>query len=437
MTQSLVVSWPGAAEPGPNFFAVPPAAIADLPSFLAWCAVKADADPEITVVVTDDAHRALHLPETPDMAATTLDVEGRALLDVEGWEHGPAGPWITYRRGNHTRVHLGVWSWMARRPRDHSLFLPVLAGPRPIHQPCGPILVQLEAWRTLTELPYRGIPGIAGTSLLRALTARRGGRGPLWHHGTPINAHEPEIGSWRSPAAEEAPEFRQSWDTNRAYLAAAGCAEVCIDRLVNTGPIEFDPRRAGWWLIDADPWMLPSLLPDPVYQRTRGNGSGVAWATTPTVKLLHDLYPQGRGVPGFTVLDSWTGRGTRAFRGWAGCLNNACLTTMQAQYPTELTTAQLAAFKDAYRQAIGLMNHEGGAIYRPDWHYTILAQARATLWRKLWNVGHTTGRWPIAISTDAVTYASPYRDCEEHENPGFPIGDALGQWKVKKNVRIR
>jgi len=435
VTQSLVVSWPGAAEPGPHFFAVPPAAIDSLSSFLAWCAVKADHDQEITVVVTDDAHRALGLPETPEEAGRCL-LDSRPLLDVDGWEHGPAGPWITYRRGNHTRVHLGVWKWMALRPRDHTLFLPLLNGAIPAHQPTGPILVQLQEWRDLTDLPYRGIPGIAGTALLRALCTAKRGRQPLWHWGTPIKAHEPEIGSWRSPGSDH-PEFRQSWDANRAYLAAAGCAEVSEGRLVNTGPIPFDQKRAGWWLIDADPWTLPHLLPDPVYQRTRGTRPGaVVWATTPTVKLLSDLHPDGRGVPGFTILDSWTGKGTRLFRGWAGCLNNACVDLMHREYSTDLTRAALAAFKDSYRQGIGLMNHEGGAIWRPDWHYTILAQARATLWRKLWMIGHATGRWPIAISTDAVTYASAYRDNEDNENPGFPIGDMLGEWKVKRNVRI-
>lgn len=427
MTQSLVVSWPGYAEPGGRIFDVPGAAVTDLGTFLAWCAVKADQDPEMTVVITDDMHRVLNLPEAPGGA--------RELLDVEGWTHGPAGPWITYRRGNHTRIHLGVWSWMARRPHDHPLFLPLLAGPVRDHQPCSPILTQLEAWRALTDLPYRGIPGIAGTALLRALQGRRKPRQPLWHWTTPIAASEPEIGSWRCPGIDAQPEFRASYDTNRAYLSAAGCVEVSTERLVNTGPVPFDATRAGWWLIDADPWTLPHLLPDPVYQR-RGR-TGVVWATTPTVKLLDDLHSEGRGVPGYTVLDSWTGPGRRLFRGWAGCLNNACLDLINRKEPTPLERAQLCAVKDSYRQAIGLMNHEHGSIYRPDWHYAIIAHARATMWRKLWTIGHNVKRWPIAISTDAVTYASTYADNAENENPGFPLGTGLGQWKIKQNVRIR
>jgi hypothetical protein len=429
VTNALVITYLSALTPGKESEEVPPVAYTDLTALLDYARASCGRNEEITVIVTTDACKIMNLPVNLADAAPFLDVG-------PGWNHGPAGPWITYRPKNASkRIHLGFWPWMANRPRDHSLFADLLTQR---YTPPRVILSRLMDWYDYTGCPYRGIPGIAGTALLRQLIDARKDHPPLWHYAAPVVPAELEISRWRSPVpALHAENIGHliSYDANRAYLSAAGTVEVALDRLEHTRDIDFDASRPGWWLINADPWVNSRLLPDPLMRRS--SHSTLTWVTTPTVKLLDEMFGDGLGTPGFTVVDSWTAdKATRLFRGWAGCLNSMCVNLIPDTLTSTSARALLGAAKDSYRQTVGLMNREHGAVYRPDWHYAIIAQARCTMWRKLWRLGHATGRWPVSIATDAVTFQGLSNDPVD-ENPGLPLGIKLGEWKTKTSVVTR
>jgi hypothetical protein len=81
----------------------------------------------------------------------------------------------------------------------------------------------------------------------------------------------------------------------------------------------------------------------------------------------------------------------------------------------------IGALKEAYRQAHGLMNREGGRCYRPDWYSAIVGQSRANLWRKMFTAWHQHGRKPLRVDVDNVWYASDSPDPVTAAPPNFKV----------------
>jgi len=157
------------------------------------------------------------------------------LAPGPGWKHGElSAPWIAYRPAeprNPIRVHVALWSWMAARSRDHPLFADLLTEGADLGSATLPVLVgRLAAWRALTGLCYRGIPGIAGTNLLRSLVGAQRARDPMWHSvRDEVAPHEREM-NWGAaagtPATLEHDQYGRplvgsiTLDRVRAYLAS-------------------------------------------------------------------------------------------------------------------------------------------------------------------------------------------------------------------------
>lgn len=390
-------------------------------------------DGEGVVLLDGAAADALKLPWQPANLEKATTPAGLDDARADGWKVDKAGPWMTFRADRRPTLHVGVTTLIqaARCP---------LVAPWP-----GDTVGALRMWHEMTGYAWHGTPGVAGMALMRATAPRVMVRGrmtpPTWKAvGGPAEAREADFSAarWSRPMTTT---FEHGYDATRMYLAAAkGCEVLAPWTLRNTGAIDFDPKRAGWWKAELSGWNVDTI-PDPA-----GPGEGlVRWITTPTAVLLSWLVDQGV-YGGFRVVDSWTADGKRLFRKWGEVI--------EATY--QAATAKLSerdgdgfplavamdadrvrqAAKEVYREAWGLLNRSSNAVYRPDWHFTILAQARANLWRKVWAVGQAEDRWPVGIDVDNVWYGSEHEDPEQACPRGLvpPRGktrDQLGQFKVK------
>lgn len=402
MTRSTIVLGQHQALRSGQIIPVPAYVPSGLEEILDW--VTTDSS-ERCVIVSSSLRVHLGLPDKLTSAKP-------ADMTAPGWRNGLPDVWTTYEQGGR-RVHLCIDDWAGGTRH------PITEGPPTV------TARRLDDWYDLTGCCYRGIPGIAGTALLRQLAGQRR-PSPLWHHDSPPSAYEPEL-RWTRPGPTQPPTppiGETVLDANRAYLAAALTAEVAAGALHhfhhNEAPVVVPGiGQAGWWrLAVTPPWHHETLMPAPIRPGQRN-----VWVTTPTIKLMAQLAQQGcYAFPEIT--ESMTAPGRRIFRTWAETLDHAIKTVRWVDNtPDQPLTTTL---KQAYRETIGLLNREGGAIHRPDWSATIIAQARATLWRKAWTHGNTTGQWPTNIDVDALTYTT---------TPNLPIGPALGQFKVKAVAR--
>lgn len=348
-----------------------------------------------------------------------------------GWRAAPAGQgWRTYTRAGGRSV---VNPWTIRvcvLSPGVVARCPILT---PSNVPMWPMELcrRLDGWTDLVGSPYHGIPGVAGTAALRDIVAAGKARAPLWlpentqGRQVPDRVHAAALErdyttSWKPPTVPAGPTI--TLDVNRAYLAAALGAVVARDRLTprtTTYPgTSRDTTRAGYYLIDADPWQEPRM-PDPLgYIAGNRPQTRLRWVTAPTLDLIDELHLAGQHG-GYTITEEYTAPGYRILRPWAERIRDALAATNDP--------ATVATLKAAYRETIGLLGRPGGRIHRPDWQSTIIALSRSVMWRKLYALAIATDRWPLAVNVDAVTL------------PGDTVPDAwtidpakLGAWKIKE-----
>jgi hypothetical protein len=378
------------------------------------------------------AARHLRLPVGPeDPASQGLD-DARAA----GWLHGTVGAWTTFYAEDRPTVTVAVTSWPGI---DRSPLIHVAASLDSVYR--------LSMWHRLTGTAWSGTPGVAGLKVFRSHAPTypmAGGK-----KGKPTFRHpddQPWIGEayeldfdiddWARPLTLP---YAHGWDASRMYLAAANsCESLAVWSLKHTGRKPFDPTRAGWWKVELGPWN-DDRIPAPAGP----GGPGPRWVTTPTLALLADLEHKGElAQQSFEVLDSWTAPGKRILRPWAETLEQTYQTARGMAEAKgdpfgkdQDAEAVQRAVKGAYREAIGLLNRPGSAVYRPDWHYAVIAQARSNLWRRMWATGQAENRWPIEVKTDCVWYASESQEPAADKPAGIPVRnprgltDALGTFK--------
>jgi hypothetical protein len=293
----------------------------------------------------------------------------------------------------------------------------------------------LAEWNARTGVPYRGQAGDAGNALLRTLGRfKHEGktREPSWWSGTGPEGDPVERAygtrQWRNA---QAGAFLHGYDRVRAYLAAMTVTEVAGFGLTRTRAAAFDPKRSGWWLVDVAPWQVPHA-PDPAGY---GHEEGPRWLTTPTLKLLQQLTDQGVHG-GFTVLDSWTAKTeANVLKPYGTRLRQLWEESTEIRERTDRDALQ-ATIKAAYRQAAGMWRSGQSDVQRPDWSAALVATARANLFRKIWQVGTATGRWPVMIDTDNVFYASDDADAVAARPDGIELVDKLGGFRIGKTIKV-
>lgn len=407
-------------------------------------------DGEGVVLFSATACGRLGLPTDEDDSAFTADVDGRlsaieASCRTAGWSLSQIRPWTTFHQPSYPTLHVGLIGCGSLCDQYRYPFAPVgMIDMAPMH----------AWWHELTGSAYRGTPGMAGTAILRdqlARAARKPGvREPTWHPTQPEETPGYELpftlDQWQAPTGDGPDKdyasrqwaYEHGYDVVGQHLAAMGTVEVSAFTLRHTGAVEFDSKRAGWWLIRSAPWWDPRL-PDPMGYTNAGTELE-RWVTTPTVKLLADL--SALGVHGgFQVLDSWTGPGTRrVLKPFSDTLRNALHVLARVEHDPMLTGWQKRhlpllrkGFKQCYAETFGLLGRAGGRIHRPDWHHAIVAEARSNLWRKLYRNANS-GRWPLRVDHDNVWYghdsADPVATCPEAFILAEPDQYRLGRFKV-------
>jgi len=246
-------------------------------------------------------------------------------------------------------------------------------------------------------------------------------------------------------------------DRNASYIAAASSVVVAHSGLTHTGRIPFDPKLAGYWLVDfaatdeygrRDRWNPRDQHGRPIdLVSPLGTGTVLtrSWLPHPLARLLVELAaeePACFAEP--RIVDSWTSDDTVRFKRW---VNGHDGETGAREHRLALMDARDAGGeaeelaykegKDEYAMMIQmLLSGRGYSYHRPDWHHAIVTQALTTMWRDLWKAAKA-GHGPIALGQvdDAVFLAEDY-DALTMLDPA-PLkmdlsGRALGTWKISR-----
>jgi hypothetical protein len=354
-----------------------------------------------------------------------LGDNGQVLITSEpGWDHlsdpGLSGDWTV----------TGTDGWQTARNGSNRLRIGkvpnIKAGNSPILDSC-PDLVSLairhQEFATLTGVPFYADGGTTALLLLDETLSVRG-REPLrkW-----IDDQAPAVredgwaggSAWLAggtPAPGEPPAGLVA-DRNAQYLAGVTGVYLPLDAPRRTGPIGYDPRRAGLWEI-ITPDNPEPRLPHPC--GVRASPGEHRWVAHPTVDLLAQLGCQP------VVLDSLTlgrERCRRAMDTWYDVLRLARQQLIGASDPDGVVLLQ--ALKDTWSRGITHLDKgPDRRWYRADWRAILTSSARTRMWRSLWLAGLACGEWPVKISTDTVTYAS------SSAGAALKIGSKIGEWKV-------
>ncbi|HEY2089871.1 MAG TPA: hypothetical protein VGH54_28105 [Mycobacterium sp.] len=355
-----------------------------------------------------------------------LGDNGQVLItDAPGWDHladpdlsgewtvSGTEAWHTARRGN-DRLRIG------KIPLIQTDNDPLMAG-------CPDLLsvaIRHQDYANLTGVPFYADGGTTSLLLLDETVSVRG-RDVLrkWIDDQAPPCREdgwPGGSAWPAGGIGGEAHARAGLvvDRNAQYLAGVPGVYLPMDAPCKTGPIPYDPRRAGLWRI-VTPDNPEPRLPHPcgVYAQPGEE----RWAAHPTLDLLCELGVTPR------VLDSLTlprERCRRIMDKWYAALRDARAELLGA---TDADSAALSqAIKDTYSRGISHLDMSPKRRwYRHDWRLILNSSARTRMWRDLWQAGITYKVWPLRVSTDTAAYASA------SAGAALKIGSRIGEWKVR------
>lgn len=231
----------------------------------------------------------------------------------------------------------------------------------------------------------------------------------------------------RTPTeAEAAMTYVHAYDRGASYPAAISGLELPIgDPVHHPEGMDFDPSLPGYWQIEvpeAQEWLLPYLL------NPRGRRfSGPKWVCTPRLERAIAL--------GYapTILEAyvWPQHG-RVLRGWYERFHKvAAAMDIDGDPDAQAVRSQAKVVRTNGIGLMGSLQHlQGKTGYSPERRYHIVSKASASIIYKLHQIGVDSGRWPLALITDTVLYASDDPD-PVSAWPGDPktLGRGFGQYK--------
>lgn len=329
---------------------------------------------------------------------------------------------------------LGRWTWVGRdgSPATLLVALPVLTTtdmPLIADQP-GPetLARRLQLFTDAVGHPFKMSNSITGLDHLKALRWKDRERFFAPYNAVPpaANANTELDPSWsRRPTESEARQrYVHAYDRSGSYLAG-GSLEVGVGEAQHHPQgRDFDARLPGYWRVEipaASDWRMPHPL-DP-----SGQWAGkVRWCTTPAVQFaVEQDYP-------VEVLEAYTwSEHARVMEPWYERMRDA-----RTRLDTDDPDAQAARqqVKLVYAHTFGMMGSQqwmaGKPGYAPERRHLVLGKARTNLLRRIAKIGQVSDRWPVAVVTDTVVYASDEPDPVKAW-PGEPdqLGNGLGQFK--------
>lgn len=304
------------------------------------------------------------------------------------------------------------------------------------------IVARTSMYAQWTGMTYRISPSVTGLDLLRQLRPAGGRAMAVVERVDAVppaqdrNA-EQDI-RWRRPPTDA--EARLAWvhryDVNSQYLAATSRLELGLDVAPEHhigDSITADLKRPGYWRVLVDDDSFDPLLPNPLNRHEarreyRGPSTQGRWVTTPTLRLLlSDLHVDAE------IVEAWTwAEHTAVLDPWYARLRDAIYTARDAvDAGTAEADVVLRTIKNAYRHGIGRLakiDQEGtrpgqslNVLWRPDWRHPITAEAARRLYRRAAAVAAAEQRWPLAIATDCLWYASDDPDPRTAAPAGLPL----------------
>jgi len=366
--------------------------------------------------VTPDALRELfginpesdELDPTKWLAEMSAQTSGTTLVDgalAEGWQIGTdqrqLSRWTRIWRGEQRGVLIVLMSLIQPDP---------VSWPTLTDDPAPAVFARrMQMLADAMQFPFKISAQTTGLDL--ASTCRVRDRKEAFAPSNPCPPAEiPNLESdhnWvRKPTADEARKrYVHAFDRGGSYAGAvAGLSMGIGDPEHFDGPVAFDKKLPGYWLIDRETWE-DWRVPHPLNMRADAN-DGQVWVTTPTMEIATEL-----GLTP-TVHQAWVWkRHARVLDGWYERVRDA-----RTILDTEDPDAQAARdqLKTVYTRLIGSFGSEtlwrGRKGYAPERRHLIVAKARANLTRRFMQIGRDAGVWPLAVTADTLLYASDEPD---------------------------
>ncbi|MGW4029551.1 telomere-associated protein Tap [Streptomyces sp. NPDC004838] len=224
-------------------------------------------------------------------------------------------------------------------------------------------------------------------------------------------------------------------DINTAFLAAASRLVVGLSGPERVQRPRFDKKIPGSWYVDLSPVEVDPRLPSP-FTPSGQRPTGPAWYQTHTVAYAAELGFEPQPIEAYlrretgAFLDPWHDRLKEAYVDTMADLgvtkeldDHRFLAAMEHHKQNDPgMAAVLAAIKSTVKGGVGKLRErpqgrhytEGerwGALERPTWRpdirAAVISKARVNLHRKMANTARATGRYPLAVLSDCVVYASP------------------------------
>ena len=343
--------------------------------------------------------------------------------------------WSVSRPGTCLSAWTRVWreDWAGQRRGVQVALIPAMDEDLPILRDDpdpGTLARRLALFARHVGTPWQMSAGRTGFAHLTALRGRDRDRMFTPVEPVPparINTLEQDLSWSRPPTSDEAQQrFVHAYDRGGSYAAGLAGLELGIGQAAHHPEgLEFDKKLPGYWRVvvpEAGDWRHPHPL-DPRGRRPQQP----IWVTTPTLQLARET-----GYDEVEVREAyvWPEHG-RVLDPWYGAVRDG-----RAALDTDDPDAQVARdlLKVVYTRTIGMMGSEewraGREGYAPDRRHHVVAKARANILRRVLQIGRDSDRWPLAVVTDTVLYASDDPD-PVTAWPGKPehLGRGFGQFK--------
>lgn len=247
-------------------------------------------------------------------------------------------------------------------------------------------------------------PGAAGMALLKEVTRPEWLRQPSASFEV-FKAHKTIDLLWKT----DRPALHL-YDKRAMYVGAASSVKLGVGVPVQVAHPEFEDHAGVWHIIiDQAPAGLDQL--PPIVR------SADSWQYTPIVKLLR----------------KWN-YAFHAEEAWLFSKQHALLRPFYEGVRTlwEASTDDPDArrqIKRMYTVTFGMLAHDraghgAGYIYRPDWTFSLVAEAKARMFYQLRKVFEIDGVAPSRVKTDCIWYPRPVT--------ALPVGESIGQFKYKE-----
>ncbi|MFJ2407042.1 hypothetical protein ACIOUE_37745 [Streptomyces xanthochromogenes] len=377
------------------------------------------------VWIWPDVAEKIGLPKKPPAEGKAAQ-QHKAVLAFRdaGWNVGELRAWMSaYRPGGRT-VRLVIVGW--ETPATCEL---LKESEYPLD--ASTLAYRIGMYAHYTGMAYRLTPGVTGIDLAQTFPHPRAPK----LTGTPapppparVRTTEDDYSWMRAPsAAEVAMKYVHSYDARMMYLGAFGQAVVGTgDATHHPDGCAFNKKIQGYWLLDPGAWediLLPDLF-HPLGHRPRRTGP--RWYATPTLTVAEEMGYAINPIEAYLYEES-----TRYYEPWAKTLRDA-VTLLRERDGDPDAEAVKDALKATYRETSGMLTVKtSGKLYRPDHRHQVISLARANITRKMYKTAQAEERWPLAIHTDNVLYASNDPDPVTAAPEAFRIGTGLGQFGIK------